>query len=71
VWGDVYERPRCLALGVSVPDQRVAELALAEAGVDVHHRTADERAVLVDGLPFPVVLTDSLLTGDPRTQEER
>jgi hypothetical protein len=31
--------------------------------------------VLVDGLPFPIVLTDELLPGDPRTardlQEER
>jgi len=36
------------------------------------YRTADGRAVLVDTLPFPVVLTDQLLAGDPRThQEER
>ena len=72
VWGGVYERPRCVALGLSVPDQRVAERELATAGVAVHHRAADGRAVLVAALPFPVVLTDQLLAGDPRTtQEER
>jgi hypothetical protein len=72
VWGGVYERPRCLALGLTVVDQGVAERALDAAGVPVHHRAGDGRAVLVDGLPFPVVLTDQLLAGDPRTpQEER
>ena len=72
VWGGVYERPRCLALGLSVADQGVAERALDVAGVPVHHRAGDGRAVLVDTLPFPVVLTDQLLAGDPRaTKEER
>lgn len=71
VWGGAYGRPRCLALGLSVADQRVAERALAAAGIGVHHRTTDERAVLVDRLPFPVVLSDRLLGGDPRNQEER
>jgi hypothetical protein len=77
VWGGVYERPRCLALGLIVVDQGVAERALDAAGVPVHHRAGDGRAVLVAGLPFPVVLTDQLLAGDPRTttitriQEER
>ncbi len=55
--------------------RRVAERALAAEGVNVHHRAADGRVVLVDGLPFPIVLTDQLLPGDPRgvdaTQEER
>ena len=32
----------------------------------MHHRAGDGSAVLVDGLPFPVVLTEQLLTGDPR-----
>ena len=72
VWGGVYERPRCVALGLTVADQGVAERELATAGVAVHHRTDDGRAVLVAALPFPVVLTDQLLAGDPRTtQEER
>jgi hypothetical protein len=67
VWGGAYERPRCLALGLSVVDLGIAERALADAGVAVHHRaTALHHAVLVDGLPFPVVLTDRLLAGDPR-----
>jgi hypothetical protein len=66
VWGGVYERPRCLALGLTVADQDVAERALDAAGVPVHHRAGDGRAVLVDGLPFPVVLGDQLLPGDPR-----
>jgi hypothetical protein len=66
VWGDVYARPRCLALGLMVTDQGLAERALDAAGVPVHHRATDGRAVLVGGLPFPVVLTDRLLSGDPR-----
>jgi len=72
VWGGVYERPRCVALGLTVTDQGLAERALLDVGVGVHHRAPDGRAVLVDTLPFPVVLTDQLLAGDPRTpQEER
>ena len=74
VWGGVYERPRCLALGLTAADQGAAERALDAAGVPVHHRAGDGRAVLVAGLPFPVVLGDRLLRGDPRsvgtTQEE-
>jgi hypothetical protein len=75
VWGGVYERPRCLALGLTVGDQGLAEAALGAAGVPVHHRASDGRAVLVSGVPFPVVLADRLLPGDPRlagdVQEER
>jgi len=75
VWGGAYARPRCLALGLTVADQGVAERALDAVGVSVHHRASDGRAVLVAGLPFPVVLGDRLLTGDPRgagdAQEER
>ena len=70
VWGSAYERPRCLALGITVADQPAAEQVLGAAGVPVHHRATDGRAVLVAGLPFPVVLGDRLLAGDPR-QEER
>jgi catechol 2,3-dioxygenase-like lactoylglutathione lyase family enzyme len=66
VWGGAYERPRCLALGLTVADQGVAERALDGAGLPVHHRAGDGRAVLVAGLPFPVVLADRLLPGDPR-----
>jgi len=68
VWGAVYDRPRCLALGLTVVDLGLAERALAGAGVAVHHRVdALRHTVLVDGLPFPVVLTDRLLPGDPRS----
>jgi hypothetical protein len=66
VWGGNYARPRCIALALSVREQGVAERALAVAGVPVHHRSADGRAVLVEGVPFPVVLTDRLLAGDRR-----
>ena len=75
VWRDHHERPRCIALGLSVDDQPAAEQALAADGVVVHHRAADGRAVFVDEMPFPIVLTDTLLPGDPRAtgraQEER
>jgi catechol 2,3-dioxygenase-like lactoylglutathione lyase family enzyme len=70
VWGGVYERPRCLALGLTVADQAVAERALDASGVPVHHRAGDGSAVLVAGLPFPVMLNDQLLAGDPRTPQE-
>jgi catechol 2,3-dioxygenase-like lactoylglutathione lyase family enzyme len=66
VWGGAHDRPRCIALGLSVAEQSLAERLLAEAGVVAHHRGADGRAVLVEGVPFPVVLTDQLLVGDPR-----
>jgi catechol 2,3-dioxygenase-like lactoylglutathione lyase family enzyme len=68
LWGGHYRRPRCLSMGLTVADQRVAERALAEAGVPVHHRTADGQAVLVEGLPFPVLLSESLLASDPRAR---
>jgi hypothetical protein len=72
VWAGAYQRPRCLSLGITVAESGAAERALESAGVAVHHRTSDGRAVLVAGLPFPVVLSDRLLAGDPRTiQEER
>ncbi|HLM19599.1 MAG TPA: hypothetical protein VK549_17375 [Acidimicrobiia bacterium] len=71
VWGGVYDRPRCLALGLTVADQHLAERALDAAGVPVHHHAGDGRAVLVAGLPFPVVLGDRLLPGDPRTTGAR
>ena len=68
VWGAAYDRARCLALGLTVDDVGAAERALADAGVGVHHRVHDGSAVLdPTGLPFPVVLTDHLLPGDPRT----
>jgi catechol 2,3-dioxygenase-like lactoylglutathione lyase family enzyme len=44
IWGEAYERPRCLALGLTVPDQDVAERLLEAAGVPVHHRAGDGRA---------------------------
>src|SRR5207245_2718416 len=35
IWGNHHERPRCVALALSVADQRVAELALHAEGVAV------------------------------------
>jgi methylmalonyl-CoA/ethylmalonyl-CoA epimerase len=67
-WGAAYDRARCLALGLTVDDLDAAEHALAAAGVSVHHRVHDGSLVLDPaGLPFPVVLTDHLLPGDPRS----
>jgi methylmalonyl-CoA/ethylmalonyl-CoA epimerase len=67
VWGRVYDRARCLALGLEVDDREDAERALLDAGVGVHCRGSDGAAVLDPAaLPFPVVLTDRLLPGDPR-----
>ena len=68
VWGDAHERPRCVALALSVANLEVAERALAAEGVAVHHRAGDGR-VLLDpaALPFPILLTEELLPGDPRS----
>jgi hypothetical protein len=67
IWGGVYERARCLALGLTVDDLAAAEQALSGAGVGVHHRVGDGSVVLDPApLPFPVVLTETLLPGDPR-----
>jgi Glyoxalase/Bleomycin resistance protein/Dioxygenase superfamily len=71
IWGGVYERARCLAFGLTVDDLAAAEQALAGAGVGVHHRVGDGSVVLdPTTLPFPVVLTETLLPGDPRTESE-
>jgi hypothetical protein len=69
IWGGSYDRPRCIALGLQVGDLGLAERALAADGLAVRHRATDGRLFMIDGLPFPVVLTDRLLWGDPR--EER
>jgi catechol 2,3-dioxygenase-like lactoylglutathione lyase family enzyme len=67
VWGRVYDRARCLALGLVIDDQAAAERALLDAGVGVHCRASDGAAVLDPAaVPFPVVLTEGLLPGDPR-----
>ena len=64
----VYDRARCLALGLVVDDLAAAERALGDAGVGIHHRVNDGSVVLDPrGLPFPILLTDHLLPGDPRT----
>jgi hypothetical protein len=53
---------------LTVTDLGVAERALAAEHVVVHHRTGDGRVVLDPSvLPFPVLLTEQLLPGDPRT----
>jgi len=67
LWGAVHARPRCLSLGLTVPDLAVAELALADAGVRARRRAGDGSLVLgPEVCTFPVVLTDRLLEGDPR-----
>lgn len=67
IWGAVHERPRCLSMGLVVDDLREAEAALAAAGVGVRHRASGGDLVLDPaGLPFPVVLSDQLVPGDPR-----
>jgi hypothetical protein len=69
VWGAVHDRPRCLALALTVDDVAAAVRALEGAGVGVHHRTANGSLVLDPAeLPFPMILTDQLLQGDPRSR---
>jgi hypothetical protein len=65
----VHTRPRCVALALTVGDLGLAERILADAGQGVHARTSDSRLVLDPStLPFPVVLTEELLDGDPRKE---
>jgi hypothetical protein len=69
IWGGEHDRPRCIALGLSATDLPTAEHLLADAGQQVLHRTAGGSVVLDPAtLPFPVVLTDALLDGDPRAR---
>ncbi len=68
IWGAVYDRARCLALGLMVEDLGAAERALGDAGVGVLHHASDGSVVLDPAaLPFPVVLTDHMSPGDPRS----
>ena len=54
-------------MGLVVDNLAAAETALAGHGHHVHHRTSEGHLVLDDTrLPFPIVLTDGLLAGDPR-----
>jgi hypothetical protein len=67
VWGAVHDRPRCVALALTVDDVPSAVDALHDAGVGVHHRNGDGSLVLAPAnLPLPLVVTDGLLPGDPR-----
>jgi hypothetical protein len=67
IWGAVHDRPRCIALGLTVDDLDAAETALAAEGVTVRHRAGDGSLILDSAeLPFPVVLGDQLLPCDPR-----
>jgi methylmalonyl-CoA/ethylmalonyl-CoA epimerase len=68
IWGAVHRRPRVIGLGLTVDDLAGAEHALSGEGVAVRQRTAEGSLILDSGvLAFPIVLTDSLLPGDPRT----
>ncbi len=72
VWGGVYERPRCVALGLSVPDQGSPSARSRPRASRCTTAPATGARCSSPALPFPVVLTDQLLAGDPRTtQEER
>jgi methylmalonyl-CoA/ethylmalonyl-CoA epimerase len=66
LWGAVYDRPRCLSLGLAVEDLEASLAALADVGVGVRRRVRAGQAIL-EGTPFPIVLTDGLLPGDPRS----
>jgi methylmalonyl-CoA/ethylmalonyl-CoA epimerase len=67
IWGAVYRRPRVIGLGLTVDDLARAEGALRGAGVMVRRRTMQGSLILEPGaVPFPIVLSDSLLPGDPR-----
>jgi hypothetical protein len=67
MWGGASDRPRCLALGLVIDDLVESVRALGGSGLSVHHRCRDGAVILDAGqLPFPVVLRETLLPGDPR-----
>jgi hypothetical protein len=54
-------------MAVTVPDVDAARASLAEAGYELSHVLADGSLVVHgQALPFPIVVTNDLLTGDPR-----
>jgi hypothetical protein len=62
----VHDRARFVAIGLRAADRASAVAALGDEGVAVHHEMPAGQVVLGHGLPFPVVLVDELLVGDPR-----
>ena len=66
IWGGVRDRPRCLASGLVIDDLVESVRVLKGSGLNVHHRCRDGAVILDAGqLPFPVVLRETLLPGDP------
>jgi catechol 2,3-dioxygenase-like lactoylglutathione lyase family enzyme len=67
IWATLCSRPRFVGMAVTVPDADAARASLAEAGYEVSHVLADDSLVVHgQSLPFPIVVTNVLLPGDPR-----
>jgi len=68
IWGIRCDRPRFVAMAVTVGDLESSRSALEHAGFKVSFKLADGSHVLHgQGLPFPIVVNSTLLAGDPRT----
>jgi Glyoxalase/Bleomycin resistance protein/Dioxygenase superfamily len=68
VWGQPVDRPRCIAMGLQVEDLGDSERRLAAVEVRASAHPDDGTAVLLPpAVPFPIVLVDRLLPGDPRS----
>jgi methylmalonyl-CoA/ethylmalonyl-CoA epimerase len=67
IWATLCSRPRFVGMAVTVPEVDAARASLAEAGYELSHVLADGSLVVHgQALPFPIVVTNELLTGDPR-----
>jgi hypothetical protein len=67
LWGMHIERPRFVAMAVTVGDVDAARRRLEGGGYKISSRLADGSLVIHgQRLPFPIVVADGLLPGDPR-----
>jgi hypothetical protein len=67
LWGVPIARARFVAMAVTVGDLEAARRSLEESGYHISSRLADGSLVIHgQKLPFPIVVADRLLPGDPR-----
>jgi hypothetical protein len=67
LWGVACHRPRFVSSAFTVANLGSARKALSSAGYEVSSGLADGSPVISgQGLPFPIVITERLLPGDPR-----
>jgi hypothetical protein len=67
IWGARCDRPRFVSMAVTTSDSERARSSLDAAGYHPSATLADGSLVFHgQALPFPIIVTDGLLPGDPR-----